>query len=147
MGMWIFGGDNSSTAATGVPHITVENIANQFSLVMEWGFGGEVTASTLMRGGSSRAAEGVGARTAVTPGIYNEGATASSTFLSSTFNTTQPAIEGGYMWERSWNAHGGVVRWLAAPGQEISLLGVSTVILENTVGAALANYGFVWGEY
>ncbi len=145
--MWKFGGDFSLTPTVGDPNISLETAANEHALIMEWGFGGEVTASTLMRTGVHRAAEGVGARTDVVDGIFIEGQAASAAFLTSAYNTTQPAIEAGALWERAWNAHGGVIRWLAAPGQEVSLLGVATVSLENSVGTALSNYGFIWGEY
>ncbi len=147
MGMWMFGGDFSLSPTVGDPAITFETVVSTFALVMEWGFGGEVTASTLMRTGVGRAAEGVGARTDVVDGIFNEGSAASVAFLTSSFATTEPAITAGPLWERSWNCHGGVVRWLAAPGQEVSMLDVATLILENSVGTSLSNYGFIWGEY
>jgi len=147
MGMWTFGADFSLTPTVGDPNITLESVTDTFGLILEWGFGGEVTTSTIMRTGIHRAAEGVGARTDVVEGIYQEGASASSLFSTSAFNTTQPAVEAGPLWQRSWNAHGGVIRWLAAPGQEPTLLGVATIVLENAVGTALSNYGFVWGEY
>ncbi len=145
--MWKFGGDFSLTPTVGDPNISLETAANEHALIMEWGFGGEVTASTLMRTGVHRAAEGVGARTDVVDGIFIEGQAAAAAFLTSAYNTTQPAVEAGPLWERAWNAHGGVIRWLAAPGQEVSLLGVATVSLENSVGTALSNYGFIWAEY
>lgn len=149
MGMWTFGGDfQVGTPVLGTPNITLESVANTFGLILEWGFGGEVTTSSLMRTGVHRAVEGIGARTDVVEGIFQEGSATSALFLSSAFNTTQPAVEGGPLWQRSWNAHGGVVRWLAAPGQEPTLLGVASIVLENTgQGVAASNYGFVWGEY
>jgi len=145
--MWRFGGDFSLTPTVGDPNISLEGATDLMALVLEWGFGGEVTASTLMRTGVHRAVEGVGSRTDVVEGIFVEGSPASGLFLTSSYATTQPAVEAGALWERAWNAHGGVIRWLAAPGQEVTVLGVATVVLENSVGTALSNYGFIWGEY
>jgi len=146
--MWKFGADFFvATPVVGDPNITLESVTDTFGQILEWGFGGEAVATTAMRTGLHRAAEGVGARTDVVEGIYTEGSAASVLFSTSVFATTQPAVEGGPLWQRSWNAHGGVVRWLAAPGEEPSLLGVATIVLENALGVAGSNYGFVWSEW
>jgi len=146
--MWIFGGDFFvATPTVGDPNISLEGAANEFAKILEWGFGGEAVATTAMRTGLHRAAEGVGARTDVVEGIFTAGAPTSTQFLTSAYNTTQPAVEAGPLWQRSWNAHGGVIRWLAAPGEEPSNLGVSTIVLENALGTAGSNYGFVWSEW
>jgi len=146
--MWKFGADFFvATPTVGDPNITLESVANSFGQLVEWGFGGEAVATTAMRTGLHRAAEGVGARTDVVEGKYIENSPASIFFSTSTFATTQPAVELGPLWQRSWNAHGGVVRWLAAPGEEPSFVGVATIVLENALGVAGSNYGFVWQEW
>lgn len=146
--MWKYGASNGGvTPVVGEANISLETAASKYAEILEFNWGGEVTTSTIMRTGLHRAAEGVGSPTALTAGTYEENATASViTASQGDHATTRPAIEGGPLWADSWNAHGGVVRWLAAPGEEIIMLGVSTVVLENSVGTALSTYGFVWGE-
>lgn len=146
--MWKFGANRNLTPVVGSPNISLESAASELAAIMEWYWGGEVTTSTAMRTGVHRAAEGSGAATAITPQKFAENSPAS--VIAATHGdhaTTEPAPEGTPLFQVSWNAHGGVIRWLAAPGEEVIMLGISTVIIENTAGTAQSHYGFVWGEY
>ncbi len=150
MSGWKFGGTNSTiTPTVGAPNISLESAASEFAAVMEFSWGGEVTTSTVMNTSFSRAAEGVGApATAITAQLFAENQAAVSLVVSGGDHaTTVPAKSTGDLWATSWNAHGGVIRWLAAPGEEVIMLGVATVVLENSVGTATSSYGLVWLEY
>lgn len=149
MSGWKYGATNPGvTPVVGAPTISLETAASEYAAIMEFSWGGEVTTSTAMRTLFTRAAEGVGSATAITAQLFAEGQSAAS--VASTQGdhaTTVPAAATGSLWQTSWNAHGGVIRWLAAPGEEVIMLGVSTVVLENAVGTATSSYGFVWLEY
>ena len=146
---WKFGAGRSGvTTATGTPHIVLETAASEYAEVMEFNIGGEATTSTAQRTGCHRAAEGVGAATAITARAFDEGSSAAATAATQGDHATTPAApDSPALVEYGWNAHGGVIRWLAAPGEEIIMLGVSTVILENSLGTGQGSYGFVWGEH
>ena len=148
--MWKFGGVALGvTPVVGDPNIVLEAAASEYAEILEFHMGGEVTTSTLMRTRVTRAAEGVGSATAVaTQKITSENQPAATIACTLGDHATTKAApdDAGALWGESWNAHGGVIRWLASPGEEITLLGVSTVIIENDVGTALSTYGFVWAE-
>ena len=150
MGMpWKYGVANTpGTVANGTPNIAVRTGASEFTEIVEAFWGGEVTTSTAMRTGIFRADEGVGG-VALVPTRFAENQTASprTEAVGPTFST-DPAPENSALWQTSWNGHGGVIRWLAAPGEEIIMLGTSTVIIENQVGGNTAStYGMVFGEF
>jgi hypothetical protein len=56
----------------------------------------------------------------------------------------------GALFGTSWNAHGGVVRWLAAPGEEFNIYdaGATTSSIEcrQDVGTATSSYATIWEE-
>ncbi len=145
---WKFGANFNLSPTVGTPNVVLETAASELAMIYEFNFGGEVTTSTAMRTSVFRAAEGVGAATAITIASFAENAPTALIAATQGDHATTPAapvLPG--MWGTSWNAHGGVIRWLANPGEEIIMLGVSTVILENEAGTAQSHYGFVWGEY
>ena len=70
--------------------------------------------------------------------------------LYSLSSTVIPSIAGmGALFGAAWNAYGGVVRWLAAPGEEFDLAlsanGLACVNDLATPGAS--SYGGVWTEF
>ena len=150
MSGWKFGGTNSTiTPSIGDPNLSLESASDEFGAIMEFSWGGEVTTSTVMNTSFARAAEGTGApATAITAQLFVENQPAVSLVISGGDHaTTPPPKAAGDLWATSWNAHGGVIRWLAAPGEEVWLLGLATVVLENSVGTATSSYGFIWLEY
>jgi len=144
---WKYGSNRPGlTTATGTNHLAIVGAASEYGEIMEVNFGGESTTSVAQRTEVSRADEGTGAQTGLTEQAFSEQAPAATLAVGHTAATTDPAPEGAPLLEYGWNAHGGVIRWLAAPGEEIIMLGVSTVILENSLGVGQASYGLVWSE-
>jgi len=117
--------------------------------VIEVHWGGETTTSTAMCTRVARSSGQTGATSAVTVAKTHPNSPTAGTILASTFATTQPTLDGGDLFAESWNAHGGVVRWLAAPGEEFVLIGAATetvISCRNSVGTATSTYGLLHEE-
>lgn len=123
--------------------------ASESCRVLEVNWGGEATTTTAM---ATRVARSDTQTGATTTGSVAKGHPNSATNLvafATTFATTQPTLNAGDLFMTSWNAHGGVVRWLAAPGEEFVLIGAATEICisnRNSVGTATSSYGVCWIE-
>lgn len=133
------------------PSLTTDNFtlvtgAGESGRILEITWGGEVTTSTLMNTRIARSSGQAGAETlASVAKLHPNHVTNVISFVSS-FATTQPTLDGGDLYSTSWNAHGGVVRWLAAPGEEFVLLSSANISCRNATGTALSTYGVVWEE-
>ena len=123
--------------------------ASESGSVQEVHWGGETTTSTAMNTRVARSSGQAGAATAGnTAKIHPNSPTGLLTF-GTTFATTQPTLDAGDLFCESWNAHGGVVRWLAAPGEEFVLIGAATetvISCRNSVGTATSTYGVIYTE-
>ncbi len=61
---------------------------------------------------------------------------------------TGPTKVAGALFGCAWNAYGGVVRWLAAPGEEWDLcLTVNGIVCAQIVGTGTSTYHVVWTEF
>lgn len=147
-----FSGDRASiTPSTGVANWVLETVSTVQADVMEVSWGGETTTSTAMRTRIARdTIVGTGSRTAGNVQKLNQHSPANGAFFSTTYATLQPTILVGALFGTSWNAHGGVVRWLAAPGEELNIYdaGATTASLEcrADVGTATSSYDVIWSE-
>ena len=147
-----YSGDRASiTPGTGVANWVLETVAGVNANVQEVSWGGETTTSTAMRTRIARdTIVGTGSRTAGNVQKLNQHSPANAAFFSTTYATLQPTILVGALFGTSWNAHGGVVRWLAAPGEEFNIYdaGATTASLEcrSDVGTATSSYDVIWEE-
>lgn len=135
----------------GVANWVLESVANTAAFVKEVTFGGEVTTSTAMRTRIARdSAVGTGSRTAGNTQKTDQHSPANAVFFSTTYATLQPTIVAGALFGTSWNAHGGVIRWLADPGGEPGIYdaGAANASLEcrADVGTAASSYHVQWVE-
>lgn len=102
--------------------------------VLEVSWGGEVTTSTAMRTRIARAStQGTTTTAGNVQKIHSRAPTNTIVFATSAW-TTQPTLSAGGLFETSWNAHGGVVRWLAAPGEEFIIIGSAGISCRNGTG-------------
>lgn len=61
---------------------------------------------------------------------------------------TGPTKVAGALFGESWNAYGGVVRWLAAPGEEWDLaLTTNGIVIAAVVGVGTSSYNATWTEF
>ena len=130
----------------------LEGTATAAGRIVEVSWGGEVTTTTAMRTRIARdSAVGTGARTAGDVQKTNQLSPANGVFFSTTYATTQPTIIAGALFATSWNAHGGVVRWLASAGEEfvIHYSGAANLSIEcrnDNTSTGLSTYALVWDE-
>ena len=123
--------------------------ASESCKVNEVHWGGEVTTSTAMHTRVARSSGQTGNTTAGSVAKIHPNSVTNVVSFGTTFATTQPTLDAGDLFAESWNAHGGVVRWLAAPGEEFVLLGAATELClscRNSVGTATSSYGTIWEE-
>lgn len=141
-----------ATPATANSNWSLEAGATQSGRILEVTFGGEGTASAAMRTRIAiEGTVGVGARTAGDVQKRVRASSANAFFLSAnnggvTHATTPPVLDAGALFGIGWNAHGGVVRWLAAPGEEFEMVATEGISCRNDVGTTVSTYGLVWEE-
>jgi len=119
--------------------------------ILEFSWGGEMTSSTSVATRTARSSSQTGSTTAITNAKLHPNSPNSGMVLGSTFATTQPTLDTGGLFELSWNAHGGTVRWLAAPGEELFIIGAATETVisnRNTAQSATPTLtaGLIWEE-
>jgi hypothetical protein len=143
------GGVRSITPSTTDDNWTLSPAASESGKIIEVHWGGEVTTTTAMCTRVARSSGAAGAGTAGnTAKLHPNSPTALIDFFT-TYATTQPTLDAGDLFAESWNAHGGVVRWLAAPGEEFVMIGAATpptISCRNSVGTGASTYGTIWEE-
>src|SRR5262245_28759012 len=129
--------------------IIIEAATNKVAKILEIGWAGEATTTTAMRTRFTRAST---AGTAITGTVDVQGQSDAQTPGASlgTSSTSPTYAAGSLIPFNSWNAHGGVVRWLANPGEEFWLIqGVAALkqaAIRNEVGAPTGTAGLVFIE-
>lgn len=147
-----YSGDRSGiTPATGVANWVLETVSGVEAKIIEVSWGGEVITTTAMRSRITRdSAVGTGARTAGNVQKGNQHSPANGAFFSTTYATTQPTVVAGALFGTSWNAHGGVIRWLASPGEEFQIFDAAaanaSLECRADVGTATSTYDVIWEE-
>lgn len=131
-------------------NFTLDVVSAGLAKLKEISWGGEATTSTAM---ATRVARSNGEAGAQTNGnvanLEGQGVPANDADLVTTYATTQPTLNAADLYSESWNGHGGVVRWLADPEEEIWLITGQTLDLiscRNSVGVAVSSYGCMWLE-
>ena len=146
-------GATTFTPSVGAANWVLESTSTtQLVRAEEFSMGGELTSSTAMRTRIARdSVVGAGTRTAITVGGKFDGSYIASpgnaAFISSTYGTTQPTIVAGALLPFSWNANGGFIRWLAAPGEEIIMTTATSIEARADIGTGQSSYGLVWSEF
>lgn len=136
------------TSAATTDLIVFEAGANRLAKIIEVGWGGEQTTSTAMR---TRLAQASTAGTSITGTVdvlkQSPATDPTAAFTVGTSSTSPTYAAGNLIPFSSWNSHGGVVRWLANPGEEFLLIQAVTagkqVALRNEVGVATITCGLV----
>jgi hypothetical protein len=139
----------SITPATNDDNWTVRGGASKSGKIIDLTFGGEATSSTAMCTRVARSSGQTGSASLGATEKLHPNSPAAGLGFSGTFATTQPPLETGSLFATSWNAHGGVVRWLAAPGEEFVLIGATTelcISCRNSVGVGVSSYVVIWEE-
>lgn len=134
----------SITPNTSNDNWTLDASSSVSCKVLEVNWGGEVTTSTAMQ---TRIARGASAASSTAGNVAKtHPRSPTNGVVFATAWTTQPTLDAGDLYATSWNAHGGVVRWLAAPGEEFILIGAAQIGCRNTSGTGTSTYGTCWEE-
>lgn len=135
----------SITPNTSNDNWTLNAAANESGRVIEVHWGGETTTSTAMNTRVARSTGGTTLTAGSVAKIHPNSPTNAIDFCTSAWSV-QPTPDAGDLFCESWNAHGGVVRWLAAPGEEFILIGAALISCRNSNGTATSTYGVIWEE-
>ena len=149
--MWNYSGSvRSITPSLSDDNWTLDAVSAGIAKLKEVHWGGQATTSTAMHTrvarGNGEAGSGTGGNVAKLEG---EGVPANDVDFNTTYATTQPTLDAADIYTESWNAHGGVIRWIADPDEEIWLITGQTFDLiscRNSVGTATSSYSVKWGE-
>ncbi len=125
--------------------------AGDLAKILEVHWGGFVTTSTAMTTRVTRPTTAGTVPVAGTAAVLSPFHTAANKVEFVTGWTAQPvlAADEADLFTESWNAHGGVVRWLAAPGEEFIVtfgLLFEGISCRNLNGVAASTYGTIWEE-
>lgn len=145
-----YGGSVSNiTPTVGSANFVLESIANKSGFIEDFNGGGLATTTTAMQVRLARdSAVGTGSRTAGNVQCIDKQASSADNamFFSTAYATTAPTIIAGALLIVPFNAHGGVWRWLAAPGEEFYLSGAASIEARQDIGTAACSMGIVWTE-
>jgi hypothetical protein len=73
---------------------------------------------------------------------------AAANFYGALAWATGPTRVAGGLWGVAWNSYGGVVRWLAAPGEEWDLcLSANGIVCQEVAGTGVMTATVVWTEF
>lgn len=125
--------------------LALDAIAGEVGAVMEFAIGGEVVSSTAARVRLSRSSGGTVPVAADVQQRHPDGQTPVVQGVDSW--TAQPVLDAGALFGTSWNAHGGVIRWLAAPGEEMEIVGAAQMSLREVTAAVALSGSLIWLEH
>ena len=112
--------------------------------------GGEATASAVNRYVLRRASTEGATPVAQTPAELSSSGPAAQVAAATTWTTEPTTVAAPAAWTAAMNAFGGIIRWVAAPGQEILLTGAveadKQVSLESAAGTSVLSCQLVFEE-
>lgn len=120
--------------------------------VLEVRFTGQATATAAQQTRVVRPTTAGATPTALTLGFPSPNFVSPKAGMASAW-TTQPVLPAsgvGDLLNESWNAYGGLVRWLAAPGEEILVFQnmlTGQLSCRDVTSNGTGSYGAVWDEY
>lgn len=124
--------------------------ANEICRVNEVSVGGEATSSTVNRMAVRRSTTVGSTATTQTPARMSPSAQATIIQGATTFTTEPTTAAAPAIWTYALNVFGGVVRWVAAPGQELWIEGAtagnSEISLESSAGTGTISCQVVFEE-
>ncbi len=135
---------NAGTAlSTSADNLTFEAASAGQGRILELIIGGEATASAVNRLAVQRAGTSITGNTAITPEKFNSrSAAAAGTYGKA---GTQ-ALVGNPMLSLAFNAFGGVIRWVAAPGEEMYYVNSEVISIRSASGTSLVSSTGIFEE-
>lgn len=150
---WHYSGAvRSITPSTSDDNWTLDAVtpATAVGKLKEVWFTGQATSSAAVQTRVARSNGEAGSGTAGNvANLEGEGVPTNNIDFYTTYASTQPSLNAADLFTASWNNHGGVVRWVADPEEEIWLMSGQSLDLiscRNSVGTGTSTYGCIWSE-
>ena len=137
------------TILTKTPDLAKDNwsfdaAANEHGNIWEVRVSGQSVVTTAMETRVARSASGA---TPVAGDVEKRHPKSVTNLINFTKSwTTDPTLVAGSLFAESWNSHGGVIRWLAGPGEEFVIIGAEQISCRGVVGLGVSTYSVVWDE-
>ena len=153
----MFNGNYAPSSSTVNYNLLLQGVTSVRATIQEASWGGAASSSTPMQTRITRCSSttATGQSSLVTTRLDQTIQTSSNAgnqdvAIYSLSSTVIPSIAGmGALFGAAWNAYGGVVRWLAAPGEEFDLaLSANGIACVNDLASpGTSSYGLVWTEF
>lgn len=141
----VYSGVRSGVAlSTTADLFTLTTAATAQARILEFLIGGEATASAVNRV-ALQISTGGATPTNATPEKFNSRSPAATTLFRTGW-TTQPTLSGSPLLSLAFNAFGGVIRWVAAPGEEIYLVNGEQLSCRSLSGTSTVSATVIFEE-
>ena len=135
---------NSGTAlSTTADNLTCQASASGQGRILEIIVGGEATSSAVNRVLVQRAGTAITANTVITPEKFNSRSPAAAGTYG---KAGTQALAGNAMLVLAFNAFGGFVRWVAAPGEEMYYVNSEVISMRSGAGTSTVSSTLVFEE-
>jgi hypothetical protein len=151
-----FNGNYTPSSSNVNYNLLLQGVSSIRATVQEVSWGGAASSSTPMQTRVTRCSStaATGSSSAATQRLDQTIMTSSNAgnndiLLYSLSSTVLPTVLPGALFGAAWNAYGGVVRWLAAPGEEfdLALTANGIAIVNDLSGPGSSSYGLTWTEF
>ncbi len=135
---------NAGTAlSTTADNLTFQAASAGQARILELIIGGEATASAVNRIAVSRAGTSITSNTAITPEKFNSRSPAAAGTYG---KAGTQSLVGNPMLTLAFNAFGGFLRWVAAPGEEIYYVNSEVVSMRSSSGTSTVSSTGIFEE-
>jgi hypothetical protein len=138
----------SITPATTTDNWTLDAGSGEVGRIIEVTVSGEIATSGAMATRVAKSSGASGALTTISTIMKPfPSAPTNAIDFGTPYAVTQPTLDAGAWFARSWNAHGGYIHYWADPAYEaLYFIGAKTVSCRNTVGTSTSSYTVRWEE-
>jgi hypothetical protein len=135
---------NAGTAlSTTGDNLTCQAASAGQGRILEIIIGGEATTSAVNRVSVQRAGTSITGNSAITPEKFNSRSPAAAGVYG---KTGTQALDGNAMISLAFNAFGGFIRWVAAPGEEIYYVNSEVISMRSASGTSTVSSTIIFEE-
>lgn len=134
---------SGAALSTTADHLFVKATASGQGRVLEIIIGGEATTSAVNRVGFGQMNATLAGNSAITPEKFNSRSPAAAGTYG---HSNTSALLAGYMLSIAFNAFGGFIRWVAAPGEEMYYVNSEVIGLRSLSGTSTCSSTIVFEE-